>query len=80
MVLVLTTALLLACERDTGWSHARPLLDWRCCSTGTLTPLHCYSAVNEMLDDAALGRCWVGDAVVLVRATELLLSRGRDTG
>jgi hypothetical protein len=29
------------------------------------TPLHCYYAVNEILDDATLGR------------TELLLSRGR---
>ena len=32
-----------------------------------------------ILDKATLGRYWVGDAVVLVLATALLLSRARDT-
>ena len=25
-------------------------------------PLRCYYAVDDMLDDATLGRCWIGDA------------------
>ena len=54
---ILLIELLMCRGRDTGWWLRAEYWYW---------PLRCYYAMGGILDEATLGRCWVGDAVVRV--------------